>query len=496
MRFVKLICLVLALCMLGGVLASCGSEKQDPAETKTQPSGESQTNPGDAKESETEGSSYVPTDLPIEDFGDEEFLILSSDRGLFVTCETKDWTGDLIEDALFKNTSMIEETYKVSIVYEEAGSDATMAKTLETAVSGGESAYSMSIGHDYLTLTNALKGYYLDLAPMEEFEFEKPWWPENNVKALTIHDRLFCASSFLSYTALSYTRMVTVNKTIADDLSIEIPYAQVKRGDWYYEDLIDLASRAYNDANGNGEFEEGDRMGIIMGNQSAYTLQRAADVQPILKDSDDTPYYELDLGRALEFVSAFEELFENGVIFDGKNPQFETNGHIEFFASGNSLFCIMELKDVYKTLRGYRDIVYGYLSTPKLDEQQKKYINGCTDCYWGIPSTAQAKQHMIATIIELLSCENYNYVLPAFYESTMQAKLSESPDDKEMLDIIRDTVALSFAYSYSGALGGIDVSLAQVTNATSGTLASYIETNGSKLETSLTELVQKFDSLD
>ena len=119
-----------------------------------------------------------------------------------------------------------------------------------------------------------------------------------------------------------------------------------------------------------------------------------------------------------------------------------------------------------------------------------------TDMLWGIPQTSSGHMKEISTVIEALSCQCYNYVLPAFYESTMKTKLSDSEEDVEMLDIVRDSTALSFAYFYSRALGGTSVCMADLPrNTKAGEVSSYVSANQTALEENLAILVEQYQQL-
>lgn len=45
-------------------------------------------------------------------------------------------------------------------------------------------------------------------------------------------------------------------------------------------------------------------------------------------------------------------------------------------------------------------------------------------------------------------CSNYQNVLPVYFESALKTRLSESPDDAAMFDIIKDTRTIGLEYAY------------------------------------------------
>ena len=72
----------------------------------------------------------------------------------------------------------------------------------------------------------------------------------------------------------------------------------------------------------------------------------------------------------------------------------------------------------------------------------------------------------------------------------------DSEEDVEMLDIVRDSTALSFAYFYSRALGGTSVCMADLPrNTKAGEVSSYVSANQTALEENLAILVEQYQQL-
>ena len=168
----------------------------------------------------------------------------------------------------------------------------------------------------------------------------------------------------------------------------------------------------------------GDIFGFYMGSQSGYSWERSMDVVPVVKDEDDYPEYGLDAERANEMWERLNELLEWGY-FNLDDNAIQN----DLFASGNVFMMNSSLRTVYLKLRAIDAVKYGFLPDPLLNEEQENYISGATDMLWGVPTTSSEQSHQIGVIIEALSCLAYNDILPLFYESTMQTKLSDAPEE-------------------------------------------------------------------
>ena len=530
---IRIVGVLLLLAMLISVLAACGtSDTPKPAGQETNQNGQT---PSGGKETSSQGGNETssqggegetssqggegetssqggdpgtetgpvvviddPTDdgLEAEDFNKYVFTVLYSRRGLLVLSETEDFTGDLIEDAIYEGAEAVKEKYNV--VYERilAGGDDEMSNRVQNSVlsAGTVDEFSMTIGHDFLTVQNAMRGCYADLTEVEAFDnFSKPWWPLNNLNSISVGGRLYAASSYVSYSPLAASSAILFNKKLIRDLGLDAPYSLVTDGNWTMEQLLEYAQAGYQDLNNDGviNIDSGEVYGFSMGRECGYTFQRSVDVVPIQKDQNDLPYFDLDVERAHSFLSNLDSIFEFGKFFLEDN-----NSHNVAFGANASLMIFTSLNTVYKTIRAYEGITYGFLPVPKLDQEQENYIAGSTDLLWGIPQTSSGHMKEISSVIQSLSCQCYNYVLPAFYESTMKTKLSDTPEDVDMLDIIRDSTALSFAYFYSRSLGGAAVSMADLPRQTkAGEIASYVSANQKTLEENIAHLIEQYQEL-
>ena len=495
-----LICLLLVLGLMVGILASCGSTtpggNQDKA-TETTDQNETSSDPGGSETGEKETSKpFIPDSLADEDLNGFTFTILYSVRGLLVISEIDDYSGDLIEDGLFDTMSAVKERFNCQFDRYNGGTDNEMAAKLDTTVSSGDrNVYSMTMGHDYLTIRNALKGDYANLTDVDEFDFSKPWWPENNVKGSSIGNKLYAASSYVSYSPMQGAQMIVFNKDMVRDKDLDSPYEMVFNKTWTVENMTTLAADAYTDTDSDGIIDPdvGDIYGFYMGSQSGYSWERSMDVVPVTKDENDYPVYGLDAERANEMFERLNELLEWGY-FNIDDNAIQNS----LFATGNIFMMTSSLRTVYQTIRAIDTVKYGFLPDPMLNDDQTDYIAGATDMLWGVPTTSTDHIHEIGVIIEAISCLAYNDILPLFYESTMQTKLSDAPEDVQVLDIIRDAGALSFSYFYNQNLGGLDVSMADLPRhciRTHQNPSSVIAANKGPLEQNITKLIEAYDNL-
>ena len=480
----RLISLILAALMLSSAFVSCAESKEN-TETDAAPLSETETSAESAVTEEYVNESYVYDDLEDRSFDGYKFRIQSCimdsrETAYFITFD--ELTGTPVDDALFESKFAVEERFDVAITWSPAGNHTQAQQAARTSITGGDDAFDMLIGQDINTVSLGKEGLCLNLLEIDQFNFDKPWWPENTVKSLRIGDKLFSASSYLSYCGMHWTRTVIVNKDYAEEIQLAIPYDDVREGSWTLDKFIALTDGVSMDANGDGSIGEGDRYALCGGNQVWYCMQEACDIPVYRHDAENLPYLDADVDRIESYVSKMR------VLMGADRYKDDSSYGTAIFQNGDALFAYSLIKEAYNNFRA-SDVTYGFLPTPKFDEMQENYINACTDCPWAMPKTLTGEQQTIAgTIIEALSCSNYNNVLPVFYEGAIKSRIADAPDDSEMLQLIADTRIIGFAYAYDLTYKNIVADCVQG----NAQVASYLKQSQKIATKTLEKLIKNF----
>ena len=441
----KLFSLFLAVMMLLPALMSCGESKENTDAAENPAGSEAGTNPTVQTEPETE-EDPLSDGLPDTDLAGYDFRIYSMlwTDGVETAARmiSDEFTGDAINDALRESTLSVEDRFNCSIRMIEGGDVWHIAANVTNSIQAGDDAFEIVGGHDG-TMTNLMnQGLFYNIKKVPQFNFDKAWWGPS--KVLEINGKMYLASSYLSYTGLHWTRALMTNKRIFDDLGLEIPYETVREGTWTLDKMIALTENTYVDLNGNGRKDIKDQIGLCTGVETLYCLQESLDISPYHRNNDGTIAMEFDIERMDSVVNKLRALNKT----DGFTYKSDSAFTSEIFKTDVSMMVLGQIADAYEV---YRDceFPYGFLPCPKYDENQKDYISGCTDLPWAIPKTAtDAQIDIIGTVVEALSAKNYAGVLPVYFETVMKARIADSPDDAEMLQIIADGRTISFAMQY------------------------------------------------
>lgn len=481
--------LLAALLLAPSMLTSCSDSAVNSDDTTADTSTVSAPSAESSSEETEAETTIISDDLTDEDFGGYAFRILScvfynKELATYITYD--ELTGVPVDDALYNSKTNIEDRFKVGISWIETGNESAGLTAAKNAINAGDDAFDILIGHDTNTVGLGKSGLLRNMYDLDEFNFEKPWWPNNAVESWTVAGKMFAASSYISYCGIHWTRAMTVNKDWAEELLMEIPYEAVREGKWTLDMLNTLTEDVSYDVDGNGKMNDKDKVGFTSGTQTWYCLQEGVDLPIYRRDDSGSIYLDLDVDRADKFLEIMRTLTQK--------DRYVSSGDfgVKMFENGNALFAYTQVGDAYDYYR-VSDVRYGFLPTPKLDEAQENYINCCTDVPWAIPKTVMGEQqHVVGTICEAMSAYNYNHVLPVYLEGALKSRAADSADDTEMLQIIADTRTIGFAYGYGLQINNI---LGDILDNGQGA-ASYFKSKEKVAEKALNKMISNFEDMD
>ena len=136
---------------------------------------------------------------------------------------------------------------------------------------------------------------------------------------------------------------------------------------------------------------------------------------------------------------------------------------------------------------------FGILPFPKKDEKQEKYITGLRDTFVGfcVP-TGNKDPEFVGTIMEALCVSGSKNVIPAYYDVVLKVKTARDEDSADMLDIIKESVTVDFAYAYGIELDNMANIFYMAYNAENG-FASLWESQKESAEAKLEALLENFE---
>ena len=186
-----------------------------------------------------------------------------------------------------------------------------------------------------------------------------------------------------------------------------------------------------------------DFWGAIGSDDTVWSMLNSCGVYVVNKDSDDLPVFHTldqkysDLLEKLTLCEDIEKTF-NVWRSNPAEPTLEPNliHAFNIFAADRSVI----YADVVELANGFRDYdtEFGIVPYPKYDEDQKEYIspmNAYASTTITIPVSVTDTDR-ISRIIEDMAAESAKIVRPAYYDVTLQVKLTRDERSAEMLDLI------------------------------------------------------------
>jgi len=404
---------------------------------------------------------------------------------------TTEQKGEAVNDALYNADAKVMEDFNCSLELVLLDDFPNITVAVEKAVQGGEDAYDLSYNNDNQTVANALKGYFLDIRSCPEFNFDAPWWTKT-ADSFTVNNHMYFASNYLTYSPLYLAMILCYNKDLAKDYNIEIPYDEIFAGNWYMEDLIAMVQDTTLDVNGDGDITLGeDQYGFISNALGLVNFQVSMGGTVLTQDEEGYLMLDVDKERLQTILETFEKLMEFGVdtIEDGK-----WDYGVSYFREGQALFNYSQITQITKTVKE-SDFSMGTLPVPKTDELQEEYITGAFDAYWGIPTTAYSNRDTIATILEAKAHQCYYNVLPVSFETALQVRFADSPEDAKTFEIIRDTMLVDIGYAFNEQNWGLADIIRIFSRSESGSLSSFIERVSKTAEDGLAQINNTYREL-
>jgi hypothetical protein len=179
-----------------------------------------------------------------------------------------------------------------------------------------------------------------------------------------------------------------------------------------------------------------------------YGLFYSTGLSFISKDSDDLPYFNLDLTKAQSVLERTAAIFneDNRALIASRITGQTSNvitGIREAFLEGRALFYAEVMFHVANLRQMETD--FGIIPQPKYDEAQEDYItfvNPAGSCLT-VPITVASVERS-GIVLEAMASESYRYLTPAYYNTALQQKYTRDNESAEMLDLLLQNPERSF----------------------------------------------------
>ena len=472
----KLLLVLLCVALILPCVACATSNETEETEATTQ--GEAAT------EAET---SYQP-DIEVKNY-DADFNVITPgfEKDLIYLEEGE---GDSLSDAIYERGVKVKDHLGVSIVWQHAGDWITYKDSVLRTVQSGDDEYQLVMTPVYQGLTDLIISNALyDYGALDAVNLDAPYWAKDLMEDVKIGDQYLLGYSDF---CLSDVHLLVFNKGMVADNGMEAPYQLVRDHEWTIAKLMEMASKVSED-NGDQKWDNQDTYGIA-GRGWTYLISfiTSSDMKIVDRDSEGLYKiaYENNLEKLDDLIETIFELYNAKYSYfwkslDNTNPDANIN-----FADGRTMFQFFSSK----ALPELRDVTFkfGILPYPKYDAKQESYKTLSWNGMMVIPSTIK-KTDMVGEVVELLAYYT-GPVKTAYYEDLLGAKISEAPEDAEMLEMIWDSMVSDVGIITCNCCTQMDklvYMIPQMCEANKNTRASYLRTNVKRAQDKLDDVFKQ-----
>lgn len=481
---------ILIISVLASLLVSCGGDSKTPS---------GDTTPSGTTSAESDENSWIPN----EDYKGYKFRILNFESyfSSYVKVDVSEQSGEMLDDAVYTRNRKIEQALnfqleEVTMPYANWNTDQiALMDRLTNSVMAGDDEFDAAYIQPYFKPGILTEGSLVDLNTISELKLDEIWWDRSLNSSFTINDKLYAATGALQFMPLDSVWVILFNETKLDAQKLEYPYQLVRDGKWTLDKFYEYVQKC-TQLNGDESFSWNEAGNAVYGLASHTSIPGAmiysADYRFVEPDKDG---YKIQLSseKLIDCVAKITKLFDsdNGIVRVNNASGESAEGYIGMFRNGRAAFVTVGLSAVSE----YRNMNdnYGLVPFPKYDEDQENYISqtGISSQMLAIPVT-QKDLSRAGTILEALTRESYDSVMPVYYGVRVEQKGLRNDDSIEMLQLVRDNYGLESAQVLGVTSSYISALTSMIQNQQSNT-ASLAASNEATVKTKLDELLKSFN---
>ncbi len=426
--------LLAALTLLS--LAACGETAETPDTTTAADS-------GIVTEAVTE---FFPN-VQKQDYEGASFRMIGiRDEGIWTYGEDPSAGNvNVLNDTLYEMNVLVEDHLGVSLEYEyvqHVTGQSVIFNQVKPSVMAGDDTYQLCILPSYRNVASFVtQDCVMDLYDLNDsIDLDQPYWNREVIESLMIGDHAYIATGDICY----YTvHPIYCNKDLLKQVGREVPYDKVRNGTWTLDEYLALTTELYAD-NGDGVVNNLDTFGYAsLCDTNFNSFMQASDIYVVTRHGDGSFEFSM-YGEKL--LNLYEKLFnwtKNESTYVWGWGDRENENVIVDFLDGRTYFTQDELGTQYLTAT----FDMGILPLPKYDTAQASYSH----VNWGdnvaVPNTVKNTK-MVGEVLELLSFYSRTIVRPKFYDDVLELRVSNAPDDREMVEIIFNSIVFDPGIAY------------------------------------------------
>ena len=433
----------MALLLVLSMLVSFAACNKDDTQT---PTGTTENNETDSPDENS--LAFPKTDLK------SDFNILYPEWGLYADhfFATEEQAGETMADAILERSDLIfdylgVDLYGMPTPTHGVQNIRAISIEVENKIASGDDAYQLVLTHTFESVTPmALGGYLLDFYEIDHINLDADYWNRGAVDSMAVGGVGYYA---LSDFMISDPVAVFFNKQMLEDYEeLDNPYQLVRDGEWTLDKLFEMSAAVDFDNDGLADPLSGTYGFSAQADWTFISLIDSCNVS-LLEDYGGVKLLNMSAGNqayADLLTKVWTKMGEDWVHLYPYGAPAESKLTID---DDNVLFSMEPLRDAYKHREA--DVVFGILPTPTGTAGQE-YRSFDWSGMMCVPNIVENTE-VLGKTLEALSYFSQETTKIAYYEKLLGARLADAPEDKEMLDVIWDSIVLNPVINYMGNSG-------------------------------------------
>lgn len=483
----KLIILMLVLCLSVTAFASCSDKPNENGNGTTAPVVQGTPAPNDPQTPPVEEDLFPDKDLD----GEEINILMSAEMKQY--CYSEETGISQVSDAIYDTYATIEEKYNVVFLFDFESSQGKNtakfnAKVENGVLSGYGKGYDLIMGQMH-SVGLASSGYYKNLANVDSIRYDAEYYYKSINDSATVVGQRYAMAGAYNMDKVTMGIVCFFNKSLHDDFFSGTEYGDlydmVENKKWTY-DAMSKMSLAVQEEDGDGEWNEKDRYGLI-GTGTGMAALTSSGVVFVTKNSDEDFSISFYNDQTTTIYASYLDFFNKDYVkVDG------TYNNESLFTSGNALFYSSHTNRLI-VMNGMASFKIGVLPFPLYNEQQPEYrtfVNRSEMIF--VPINADIE--IAATIMEYMNYLFLEDVVTAYWDQSLTSRFAADPIDAEMLELARSCVFEDFGLTYTSVLDYFSASAGN--NLMTGVeLAGWWEGVEGTVREKITALVEEYEIL-
>ncbi len=443
-------CLALAL----GMLAACGTAKENPTETTGVATGTEETTAGD----DTPENKRLGLNLSELNFNNEEVTIVQRNNTEMEIKGDNDVTAGLVNQKVYSRNERVMANLNVYLNFKTVPGTVNdiqeYVSKIRIASMSDTPEYDISSCYAYFSVQIAKEGTLANLLELPHVDLSKAWWNQSFVAVNTLNGRLYSLTGDITTSLIDETEVVFFNRSLVDTNFPEGEdlYDVVLAGDWTLEELEKrVHSVGYQESFGTllVGYNSNAVDGLLMGTD-VKICSRNANNQYQMAMASDVNYTMVERLKTLVHNES-DGVFGTG---SGAATSAYRYNYVNSFANGQGMFFIFRMSHARNVLSGYV-LDYGILPMPKANAEQDNYQCTPHDEYSALAvfnNVSAERKERAGAVLELMGYYSNSEIRPLVYETMYKLRTFDEQTSK-IFDLIVDNTTFDFGYVWSNVIG-------------------------------------------